>query len=433
MELRARAPEHEGPSPAVRGLRRLRLTLTLLFTGAMAVGLAALAVLVLHKDSEARLDDLEGTMGRRVAGSSRLIYYSNRGRLRLDGLRDDDLTTGSPEVRVYNGIGPHPRLVFAGAEHPLPLTYSRLADIAHEAAVQEEQVATTVSDREGTAVRLLAGPFFRDPNGNAAGAVVTAASLGPSEAAHEELVVTMIGACAGLLLLAAATGYLLAGRSLKPAARSLAQQETLIADAAHELRNPIASIRASLEAARLDPRSAAGAIENARAASARMGDTLDALLAWARLEAGTESVGMTDLRLDQLVDSVVNDLDRDGRVELDAEPSVVHADAALVKIAVRNLVENALVHGRPSDGRVRVQVFDGVVAVRDEGPGLPPEVLEAEQVSRFRPGRAGGTGLGLSMATRVAELHGGTLSARNLDTGGAELCFRLGRGGAADP
>jgi signal transduction histidine kinase len=411
----------------VRRLRRLRLRLTLLFAGAMAVGLAVLGLLVLHKDSEARLDDLEGVMGRRVAGSSRLIYYSNRGRLRLDGLRDDDLTTGSPEVRVYAGTGPHPRLVFAGAERPLPLTYAELVSVAHRATEREEQVAETVSDGDGTAVRLLAGPFFRDPDGNAAGAVVTAASLAPSEAAHQELVVTILGACVGLLILAAGAGYLLAGRSLKPAARSLAQQEGLIADAAHELRTPIASIRASLESAQLDPDAAPAAIESARRTSARMGETLDALLTWARLEAGTESAGMTELRLDQLVEDVVEDLDRGHRIDLATEPVVVRADAALIRIAVMNLVENALVHGPTGAARVTVRVADGAVVVRDEGPGLPQELMKEAGIRRFRSGREDGTGLGLWMATRIAEVHGGELIVRSGEGEGTEMRLLVGR------
>jgi signal transduction histidine kinase len=393
----------------------------------MAVGLAALGLLVLHKDSEARLDDVEGVMGRRVAGSSRLIYYSNRGKLRLDGLRDDDLTTGPPEVRVYDGTGPRPRLIFAGAEHSLPLDYGQLAGIAHEAARREEQVATTVSDGDGTPVRLLAGPFFRDPNGNAAGAVVSAASLAPSEAAHRELEVTILAACAGLLILAAGTGYLLAGRSLRPALRGIAQQEGLIADAAHELRTPIASIRASLESAQLDPAAAPAAIETARETSARMGETLDALLTWARLEAGTEAAGMTPLRLDQLVEDVVEGLDRQHRVDLVVEPVVIRADAALMRIAIMNLVENALVHGAAGGGRVMVRVADGAVVVVDHGPGLPPEMSEAAELPRFRSGRVGGTGIGLWMATRIAELHGGELIARSIEGEGSELRLLLER------
>lgn len=425
LRLRPRALEREQPSPAVARLRRLRLSLTLLFTAAMALGLAALALLVLHKDSEARLDRLEGAMGRRVSGASRLIYYSNAGRLRLDGLREDDLTAGTPEVRAFDGTGPHPRQVFAGVRHGLPLSYAQLAAVAHQASQTEALVATTVTDARGTKVRLLAGPFFRDPDGDAAGAVVSAASLAATEAAHRELVATLVAGCAGLLLLAALGGYLLAGRSLRPAARSLAQQEALLADAAHELRTPVASIRATLEGAQLDPVRTEAAVEEARATSARMGDTLDALLAWARLEAGTEPHETTELRLDQLVEDVVGEVDPGGRTAVEAQPSVVVGDPDLIRIAVRNLLDNAIRYGDVDrQGGILVTIAAGTVAVADRGPGLAAAALTGG-VGRFRSESPGGTGLGLSLAARVAELHGGALTSRDRAGGGSELVLSL--------
>ncbi len=427
LRLRPRAPERERASPAVARLRRLRLSLTLLFTAAMAVGLAALALLVIHKDSEARLDSLQGAMGRRVSGASRLIYYSNAGRLRLDGLREDDLTAGTPEILVFDGTGARPRQVFAGVRDRLPLSYAQLATVAHRASRSEALVAMTVTDARGTKVRLLAGPFFHDPNGDAAGAVVSAASLAATEAAHRELVETVVAGCAALLLLAALAGYLLAGRSLRPAARSLAQQEALLADAAHELRTPVASIRATLEAAQLDPERTEAAIEGARATSARMGDTLDALLAWARLEAGTEPRERTELRLDQLVEDVVADLGAADRIALEVEPSVVVGDPALVRIAVRNLLDNALTHGG-EDGDVAVSVVAGTVTVADRGPGLAAAAI-TDGVRRFRSGSPGGTGLGLSIAARVAQLHDGELTSRDRPGGGTELSLSLAPAG----
>jgi two-component system, OmpR family, sensor kinase len=421
--LRARPPEREAPSPAVRRLRRLRLSLTLLFTAAMAVGLAALALLVIHKDSEARMDSLEGTMGRRVSGASRLIYYSAAGRLRLDGLRDDDLTAGTPEVRAFAGTGARPRQVFAGVDRKLPLSYAQLAAIVQRATASEALVGATVTDADGTRVRLLAGPYFRDPNGDAAGAVVSAASLAGIESEHQELVLTIVLGCAGLLLLAAVAGYLLAGRSLRPAARSLAQQEALLADAAHELRTPIASIRARLEAAQLEPAAATAAIEDARATSARMGDTLDALLAWARLEAGAEPAEPTKLRLDQLVADVAGEVDPGGRATVEAEPTVVTGDPTLIRIAVRNLLDNALRHG--GEAAVTVTVAGAAVTVADRGPGLPEADSGDAELTRFRSASPGGTGLGLSIAARIAELHGGALTVRAREGGGSELILSL--------
>jgi two-component system, OmpR family, sensor kinase len=425
--LRARRPEREAGSPALARLRRLRLSLTALFTVALAVGLAVLAALVLHKDSEARLDSLESTMGRRVTGSSRLIYYSNAGRLRLDGLRSDDLTTGTPEVRVLDGTGPRPRPVFASNGPQLPLAYAQLAAIARRATAREGLVAETVTDGAGDRVRLLAGPFYRDPEGDAAGAVVSAAALGPAESAHDELVMTIVAACAGLLILAAGAGYLLAGRSLWPALRGLAQQEALLADAAHELRTPVASIRATLEAAQLDPSTSATAIEEARSVSAGMSDTLDALLAWARLEAGTEPPRRTELRLDQLVEDVAAEVAPAGQVKVTASPTIVRGDPVLLRIAVRNLLDNAIRHGREPAGpaSVEVEVRDAAVTVRDRGPGLPHETLGREGVARFRSQSPDGTGLGISIAARIADLHRGELSAANRQGGGTVVRLDL--------
>ena len=425
--LRPHRPERGAGSPALARLARLRLSLTALFTVAMAVGLAALAVLVLHKDAEARLDSLDGTMGRRVTGSSRLIYYSNRGRLRLDGLRNDDLTTGSPEILVFDGTGPRPRQVFASRGPHLPIAYPQLAAIAQRAVGREKLVTETVEDEAGNRVRLLAGPFYRDPEGNAAGAVVSAAALGPTESAHEELVLTVVLSCAALLVLAAGAGYLLAGRSLRPALAGLAQQEALLADAAHELRTPVASIRATTEAAQLDPSTARQAVEEARAVSVRMSDTLEALLAWARLEAGTEPPRQTELRLDQLVEDVAAEVSPDGGVEVSASPTVVSADPALLRVAVRNLLDNAVRHGSDPAGAtsVEVEVGDGAVSVSDRGPGLPPEVLGRDGVVRFRSHAADGTGLGISIATRIAELHRGQLSASPREGGGTVVRLSL--------
>ncbi len=425
--LRPRRPEREARSPALARLRRLRLSLTVLFTAALAVGLAVLAALVLHKDSEARLDSLESTMGRRVTGASRLIYYSNEGRLRLDGLRGDDLTVGTPEVRVFDGTGPRPRPVFASNGPQLPLAYAQLAAIARRAVAAEDLVAETVTDAAGDRVRLLAGPFYRDPEGDAAGAVVSAAALGPTESAHDELVLTIVLACAGLLVLAAGAGYLLAGRSLHPALRGLAQQEALLADAAHELRTPVASIRATLEAAQLDPSTAAAAIEEARSTSAGMGETLDALLAWARLEAGTEPPHKTELRLDQLVEDLAAEVAPEGEIEVSASPTVVRGDPVLLRIAIRNLLDNAVRHGRDParPAAVEVEVGDGTVVVRDRGPGLPGEALDREGVARFRSEAPDGTGLGISIAARIADVHGGELSAANRDGGGTVVRLDL--------
>lgn len=414
--LSSRGLRSGASSPALKRLKRLRLSLTVLFTIALGIGLAVLAVVVLHKDSELRRESLESVMRSRVTGSSRLIYYSGRGVLRLDGLRGDDLTKGAPEVRVYAGTGPRPHLVFESAGHHLPLAYPELAAVVGQAVREERLVTTSVADPRGGDVRLVATPFYRDPDGGAAGAVISASPLAATEDAHRQLIVTIAIGCGALLVLAAGAGFLLAGRSLRPAARSIVQQEALLADAAHELRTPVASLRALLEAARLDPASSDASIEKATTVAARMGDTLDTLLAWGRLEAGIELPNPTALRLDQVVEDLVAELPDADAVAISTSPTVVRGDPLLLRSAIGNLLDNAMRHGATPNGPAAVTVVaaDGVVTISDDGPGLPDELLE-KGIERFRSEAAEGTGLGLSLAQRIAEIHGGSLRAERRD------------------
>ena len=424
--LGARAFRPGLSTPAVTRLKRLRLSLTVLFTAALGLGLVVLALIVVHKDSALRRESLESVMRSRVTGASRLLYYSNRGVLRLDGVREDDLTKGTPEVRVYAGTGPRPHLVFESSGHHLPLAYPQLAAISRQAVREGRFVTTTVADAGAGSVRLVATPFYGELNGGPAGAVISASPLAASEDAHRQLIVTIAVGCGALLVLAAAAGYVLAGRSLRPAAQSIVQQEALLADAAHELRNPVASLRALLEAARLDPDSSEAAVERATSIAERMGSTLDRLLAWGRLEAGTELPDPTPLRLDQLVEDLVAENPAAAAVELSAAPTVVRGDPLLVRLAVRNLLDNALVHGT-APGRaaaVTVSVGDGAVHVSDRGPGLPDDLLE-RGIERFRSEAVGGTGLGLSIALRIAEIHGGSLRAENREGGGTIISLSL--------
>jgi two-component system nitrogen regulation sensor histidine kinase NtrY len=116
-------------------------------------------------------------------------------------------------------------------------------------------------------------------------------------------------------------------------------------------------------------------------------------------------------------------------IRFEAEPGslVLRYDAKLVGRAVRNLVENAV---RASAGRggveVRVESAEGLarVTVADRGPGVPQELL-AHVLEPYFSTHASGTGLGLPIAARVAEEHGGSLVARNRAIGGFEVVVTM--------
>ncbi|KAB2594143.1 response regulator [Streptomyces arboris] len=204
-----------------------------------------------------------------------------------------------------------------------------------------------------------------------------------------------------------------------------------------DLRTPAASLRTLAETALRGETDSTDVHRRTLRLAEGMGTLVDGLLTRARLMSGTAVLAVEPLRLDQLVEAVVEDAAGEGqRVAVRAERAVVVvADPDLVRRAVANLVGNALVHGhRPGEpAEVEVTVdSDGAtttVTVEDAGPGLPPEVAGA-LFDRFRSG-AGSTGLGLSIASWVAHAHGGSLTAEAGRRGGARFVLRLPPGGPA--
>jgi two-component system OmpR family sensor kinase len=195
-----------------------------------------------------------------------------------------------------------------------------------------------------------------------------------------------------------------------------------LADASHELRTPVTSIRGYSElfrrGASARPDDLALAMRRIEDESIRMGMLVDDLLLLARLDQGRPldlaRVDLAALAADAAADAQVLAPDRE--ITLDAaRPVVVTGDEQRLRQVATNLVQNALRHtpaGTPVEVRVGVQGSSAILAVRDEGPGLSPEHAARifERFYRADPSRSresGGTGLGLSIVKSIAEAHGG--------------------------
>jgi two-component system sensor histidine kinase CpxA len=119
-------------------------------------------------------------------------------------------------------------------------------------------------------------------------------------------------------------------------------------------------------------------------------------------------------------------------------PATVRGAAELLRSALENIVRNAIVHA-PEATEIEVLLTvtpaadDGetaVIMVRDRGPGVPAPELERlfepfHRVSEARERQSGGVGLGLAIARRAVEWHGGTVTASNHPDGGLEVTIRL--------
>lgn len=248
----------------------------------------------------------------------------------------------------------HARQRFARRAALLP-RLAGLSETGERARHDQETVVERGTATDGRTVRLAAAPVWDDDR---IGAVVVAVGdPAAGQRDHDRLVRWLVLGGLALVTAAAGAGHLLSGRSMRPALRALDQQEQFLSEAAHELRTPLATLRLVTEAGARSPEESAQALGEATRLVDQMGRLVADLLARARIQVGTQEVERTALRLDQVVEQVVDELPASGaEVTVRAEPTVVRGDLELLAQAVRNLVDNALRHGAAPGERARVDV-----------------------------------------------------------------------------
>lgn len=215
--------------------------------------------------------------------------------------------------------------------------------------------------------------------------------------------------------------------------RALSLERQFTADASHELRTPLAATLAQIEVAQgaVDAGQRDAALRQARAGLVRASTLTDQLLALARLDhhldAGLDRdsraawsgwqpvLDVSELVREEMAELALSSVQADVAFSLDVphDPCCVPAQPEWLRLALRNLLGNALKF-TPQGGQVQVTVSVSAeqvsVAVQDSGPGVPADLLP-QLGRRFARGDhiRSGSGLGLSIAARVAELHGGAL------------------------
>ncbi|HEX3689107.1 MAG TPA: HAMP domain-containing sensor histidine kinase [Solirubrobacteraceae bacterium] len=220
---------------------------------------------------------------------------------------------------------------------------------------------------------------------------------------------------------------------------SVRAQRQLVADASHELRTPVTSLRTNievlLEEVELEPedrrRLLADVVEQSEELTALVGDLIE-------LARGDQPGPETDdVRLDGVAaESLARARRNAPGIHFDATlvPTVVDGVPERLARAINNLLDNAARHSPPG-GTVELQVGPSGVEVRDHGTGVDPEDLPYV-FDRFFRGRNSrgrqGSGLGLSIVRQVAEQHDGTASVANAVDGGAIFTLHLPGGSAED-
>ncbi|MGH3854641.1 MAG: sensor histidine kinase [Pseudonocardiaceae bacterium] len=451
----------------------LRLRLALLFALGAAVVIAAAGLaftLQLRVSLDAALDPGLRARVRAVA----------------EELRSEGLPLLGPADEIVQVCALDGRLlVFSpdAGNHPLLDAAQR-----QQALAGEVSFTTTVS---GNRVRLLAITALR--TGGRRVLVVVGTGTGVSDAAVDRVqTALLVGGPPALLvggppavLLAGLGAWLLAGAALRPVERmrreaaqisardtgrrlpvpatrdeiaalavtmngllgrlqqALERERGFVADAGHELRTPLAILRAELELAGRPGRSRhalAEAIERAAGETDRLIRLAEDLLLLARADNAQLFLRPGPLALPDLLAAAARGAraraaEREVSVVLHSPAQLtVLADPDRVRQAVDNLLDNATRHA-PADSVVEITATATpagtvTVEVADRGPGFPPEFLPHafERFHRAQAARTrdnGGTGLGLSIVAAIARAHGGRVTARNRPGGGACVTLEL--------
>src|SRR5690349_4734157 len=432
----------------------LRLKLTLVFTGVMAVLLAAagiaLSVLV-AENLDSTIDD--GLAAR--AGDAAAVAASRRDTAVTPTQRLERSGEAFAQVLTRDG---HIRGTTQAARGAPLLTLDQIDRAARGPLIVESKL-------NGVKLRLYgrpAGPYI----------VAVGESLVQREKALDSLHALLAIGGPLALLLASLVGYVMAAAALRPVERmrrqaaqisaqesgerlpvplandeigrlgrtlnemlsrleaAFARERAFVSDASHELRTPLAILRTELELALRGEHTREeqeDALRSAAEETERLSNLAEDLLVIARSDQGRLPVRKENLEAGEVLARVAGRFQTRARVEgrpLRPDPSpgvIVRADPARLEQALAILVDNALSYG---DGTVELTAsqHNGTVEihVRDEGPGFPPAFLPRvfERFTRADEARTrGGTGLGLAIASAVATAHGGTAHAVNRNPG----------------
>lgn len=220
----------------------------------------------------------------------------------------------------------------------------------------------------------------------------------------------------------------------------ITDKEVLLRDVSHELRSPLARIRVALALAqRKADEKAEADLLRIEQETERLDQLVGQILTLARLRSSSVE-DFDDVDINAIVSEVIADArfeQPENHISLDADPvGTIAGNAGELSSAIENVLRNALLHtGESTDVVVRVkrEAQDIVVTIEDNGPGVPEAELKHlfDPFYRADPSRdhkQSGYGLGLAIAARIIERHGGSVAAKNRSGGGLAVSFRLPAG-----
>ncbi|MDR1529751.1 MAG: two-component system sensor histidine kinase QseC [Burkholderiales bacterium] len=214
---------------------------------------------------------------------------------------------------------------------------------------------------------------------------------------------------------------------------ALTHERQFTANASHELRTPLSALRVQAEVAQMadDETTRIHALDQFIISIDRTTRLVEQLLALSRLDSLKDIQEVTPVNWSAIVDAVyaktrplADERQITLRFEVVSTPPEMNGNTVLLTLLLRNLIDNAI-HYIHNGGEVTVYLLQQEIRVVDNGPGVAPEYINRLQERFFRPPgqRQTGSGLGLSIAKRIAELHGFGFHVANRPEGGFSVAI----------
>lgn len=405
-------PRLPAPRSSTASLFRLRRRLTAWYVGTFALVLLTLGTLLLVALTRFVAGDLDASL----RAATQEIAHATERREREAAATGGSAIDAVEELRI-----PERELyLFDTAGHPITPAAAEpeVARVAARAA-RSGSVDERIELPPDRTLELHAERFT-----TAGGQAYVALAMADRDALDDRYA-SLIGLLAALgvvgLVLVAGGGWVLARHSVAPVQRSVEHMRRFMADAAHELRTPVAVLRTRADVALQrgrEPAEYVAALEALGRETERLSGIVDDLFTLARADAGERPLHRERVQLDELVLEAVSATgalaERRG-VTLAvgaADEAVLEADAALVRQLVVILLDNAIKfseHGGAVTVDLQASPAAATLTVRDTGVGIPPNEI-ARIFDRFYRGESArgttsGAGLGLSIAQWIAAAH----------------------------
>lgn len=417
---------------ATRRTRRIGWQLAALLAGLLSALLLALIGVAYLRTRSAALASMQAALHMRATGE--MYHLAELGGARRLAFRES-MHEAQERGEIFIVFADR-QLRVLGASGNTPA--GRLADREAALAAVRSGGDTTTSQTGTRGPEYLIYTLAVRARGRTVGVVQTGLSTRSYEGSLHALLESLLLVAALGVLAAAGIAALVAQRALQPIRAALRYQRDFVADAAHELRAPLAIVRTAAELWQ-SPGSEEDqqmAVEQVLAQVAHLARLVDDLSFLARTDSGAIPLADQRVDLDALAREVVTGMgllaeERGLTLAIDAEEATVRGDPGRLRQLLIVLLDNALKHtprGGAVDVRVRRRGAHADLEVRDTGPGITSHDLPHLFDRFYRADRArsgAGAGLGLAIAEWIVGAHRGSIRAGNAPSGGAVFTVHL--------